>query len=110
MGVKEFLQKVGKTLATPKHDEQGRKILPEEMELNTYHEQERRDKLRALVHEKRKQHNQMFSYKPNYNYNKDVKPMFGKPNKINKPKGSEKNLYFKYHNKTSKRNDNLYFG
>ena len=77
MGIKEILNKfIGNS-----NKEVGRKVLPEEVELNSYLENERRDRLRALVHEKRKQHNNFMQYKSSYNYNKDVKQSFGNPKK-----------------------------
>lgn len=99
MSFKSFLKKIVKPSyrdETPKQ-----KKIPEEMELESYLEQERRDRIRALVQEKRRKHNQMFNYKPSHNYNQYVKNHFQKPKKPNggffKHQGINKNtsLFFK---------------
>jgi len=88
MGFKEFL----KGLVKPSVGKEGTKKIPEEMELESYLEQERKDRIRALVHEKRKQHNSFMMYKSSYNYNRDVKNHFTKP-KSNHVKFSKSNFW-----------------
>lgn len=95
MGFKEFISNVGRKLANPEKKELKEKLMPEEVELKSYQEQERRDKIRELVHQKRKEHTNFLNFKPPVNFNKDVKPMFQNPDSVKVPK-IKKDLYFNF--------------
>ena len=97
MGFTDFLKK----LASPKYREENpilRKKMPEEIELESYLEQERRDRVRYLLHQKRKEHNQFIKYKPRYDFNEGTFKYFK-----DQPKKQVHEI------KTRKTNNNLFF-
>lgn len=98
MGIKDFLRRL--TARREREDyPEIKKALPEEVELRGYYEQERRDKLRALLHQKRKQHNQFLNYKSSYNYNKDVADPFTKSRPSHRfygKKQKKEDLFFRF--------------
>ncbi len=98
MTFKDFLKKLIEP--RPRDERPLVKKFQEETELESYLEHERRDRIRALVHEKRKKHNNFLMYKPDFDFNKDVKNHFQKPIKVKQPFMKNQlhikdNLYFK---------------